>query len=65
VRAVAAGAGFTQRANAAQVRSLRKTSTDEMMLKTLCVRVEDCNKFAAVCEEQRLPAWAVFRQLLD
>jgi hypothetical protein len=43
VRAVAAEAGFTQRANTAQVRSLRKTSTNEMMLKTLRVRVEDWN----------------------
>ena len=30
VRAVAAEAGFTQRANTAQVRSLRKTSADEI-----------------------------------
>ena len=36
-----------------------------MKLKTLRVRVEDWNKFAIVCEEQRLPAWAVSRQLLQ
>ena len=34
LRAVAAEAGFTRRANTAQGRSLRKSGTDEMMLKT-------------------------------
>jgi hypothetical protein len=36
-----------------------------MMLRTLRVRIEDWNKFAAICEEQRLPLWAVVRQLLE